>query len=249
MSASIIIYNLFAVLAFLGAAFFFWRRAREEHFELDQMFDGFILSFLIGIVVARFMRVLLSFDQYGWSLVAWLNVLSNAQFFLPVGVAAAGLYLYRFARQRHWEAYEVLDIWTPAILMGVSIFHLGVTLSGLGNQLQIGPVMLPESLLIAVMSAVLSRYLCWLELRYRTFRWYRAGRDMANSGFIVAVGMIVASAYLLLSTLIFTQLIPSQQLAYVLVYGFGLVFGIGLLLVRAGKFRFRSSKLKKRKQS
>lgn len=243
---ALLTYNLFSVLAFLGAAFFFWRRAREEHFELDQMFDGFIISFLIGLVVARFTHILLSFDQYGWSLLAWLNIISDAQLFLPAGVVAAGLYLYRFAKQHHWEAFEVLDIWAPAVLMGVGIFHLGVALSGLGNRIELGPVAFPESALIAVVSVVLSRYLCWLELRYRTFRWYRAGRDVALPGFIIGIGTAIASAYLLFSTLIFAQLSSVSTIAYLIFYGFGVVSGIGIVLVRAGKFRFRVSKKKKR---
>lgn len=248
------IYNFFLILTFLFSAFFFWRKSREEHFELDQLFDGFILSFLVGMVAARFAYVLVNFNQYGWAILSWLNLFSDTGMFMPFGIAVAGLFLYRFAKKQHWEAFEVLDLWTPAVVSGVGIYHLGLAVSGSSPYLMLGPVGIPTALLVTFFSIFLTKYLIRVELRYRTFRWYRSGRDVALPGFVVLLGLMLISIFMSLIMLINITLTNSEipiaeAVLYLITYFCGFLIGATLMLMRSGKIYGRVVKKKVKTKS
>src|SRR3989339_1285614 len=88
------------LVGFFVSGFAFWRRGKEEHYSELQLFDGFLLSFLMGAIGARLGFILLHFDQFGWNLFNWLNLTnkpgSQDLFFLLVST----LFLYRFAKRK-----------------------------------------------------------------------------------------------------------------------------------------------------
>jgi len=41
----------------------FWRKGREEHFPEDELFDGYLLALLVGVVASRLGFIVFSFWQ------------------------------------------------------------------------------------------------------------------------------------------------------------------------------------------
>lgn len=220
------IYNIALVLALLCAGFVFWKRGKEEHFAEDQLFDGFLLSVLGGLVIARCMYVILHFDTFGWTLVTWLNIFSHGGLSLSFGFIAAMFLLIRFSKKQNWEYFGILDMWVPGVVLAAGVVQFGIFL-----QFQLHPAILIAGVLLLAMS----RYLYWLEYRYRTFAWYKSGQDVAKSGFITAVGLIFLGLIFLTDS--FFPLGKSVALAEFVdrvLCLLGIVFGFGLLLNRSG---------------
>lgn len=228
------IYNLFLVLAVFVAGFIFWKRGREEHFTEDQLFDGFLLSVLSGIIAARCLYVVLHFGEFGWSLVAWLNIFSHGGLSLSFGVVAAMLWLVRFSRAQHWEIFDILDMWMPGLVAATAVVQFGVFI-----QTRLSPI----PLVVGVLLIMISRYLYWLEYRYRTFAWYKSGQDVAKTGFITALGLIFLG-------IIFGSiaLLPSNNVSSLVrwsdlvLFWLSFILGIALLINRSGRLTFNKKK-------
>ncbi len=228
------IYNLFLVLAIFVAGFIFWKRGREEHFTEDQLFDGFLLSVLGGIIVARCLYVILHFGEFGWSVVAWLNIFSHGGLSLSFGVVAAILWLVRFSRAQHWEVFGILDMWMPGLVAATAIVQFGLFF-----QIRSSPI----PLVLAVLLILISRYLYWLEYRYRTFAWYKSGQDVAKTGFITALGLIFLGVIFGSIALFLTSNVSSLVWwSDLVLFGLSFILGIALLVNRSGKLTFNKKK-------
>lgn len=220
-------YNIALVLALLCAGFVFWKRGKEEHFAEDQLFDGFLLSVLGGLVVARCMYVLLHFDLFGWNFATWLNIFSHGGVSLSFGLIAAIFLLIRFSKKQNWEFFGILDMWIPGVVLAAGVVQFGIFFQ---NQLR-----QPVILLVGVLLLAMSRYLYWLEYRYRTFAWYKSGQDVAKSGFITAVGLIFLG--LIFMVISFFPSGTSMGVAEIVdrvLCVLSIVIGIGLLITRSG---------------
>lgn len=191
--------NVFLVLAFLMSSFFFWKVGKEEHYREDELFDGFLLSFLTGIVFARIAHVVIHFSQYGWQLFQWFNVFSNFGFYLPAGLVVFGISLYRFAGKKKWEQFAILDMMTPAVFLGLAILQIGVFFEQpLETIFSLKPWFFSLHLVISLLAFFFSWYTRRAEFHYRTYSWYRSGRQVAQTGFVLAIGLVFLSLLLLL---------------------------------------------------
>lgn len=239
--------SLFLILAFLVSSFIFWRRGREEHYKEELLFDGFLLSGLVGVLAARAGYVVLNAGDFGFSLVRWLDFFSYPGFSGSIGLAVMGIYLHRFAKRSKWDSFEILDFWAPAMALGLAVLHVGLFFDGGGYGLASTlpwAVTFPGSfaarhpvqLYFAIFYVVLFAYLQWAEFHYRTFEWYRSGKKTAQTGFLVAVAMSTTG----LVHVIFSFLKENPTQLYGIgidqVIGMVLFFvGVGTLYVRSGK--------------
>lgn len=255
--------SLFLLLAFLSSAFIFWRRGREEHYKEDQLFDGFLLAVIFGLIIARVVYVVTNFQVFGFSFLNWLDVLSNPGFSGFAGLVASGWYLFRYSRKNRWDEYEVLDFFAPAVAIALTFASFGTFLDGSGygyeTNLPVGvtfPNVLephhPVQLYFFVFYLMLYLYLTWAEYHYRTFNWYRFSKSTAQTGFLLSAFIISVG----LINFIFSFLKPPSleifginlQAALSLVAFF---IGVGLLYVRSGRvipFSEGSKKKKAREQ-
>ena len=231
------IYNLFLVFAVFTSGFVFWKRGKEEHFAEDQLFDGFLLSVIVGFIVARIFFILLHFDSFGWSVVTWLNIFSHGGLALPFGVIATIFSLTRFSKTNNWDVFGILDMWMPGLLIATSIQQIGVFVQGQSPTVNLPFFAFPITLFIGGLLLGASRYLYWLEYRYRTFAWYKSGQDTAKTGFIFAVGLIILGI-LFISTLSVKSAGNRhfEQIIMFGVYGSSLFAGLMLLFKRSGTF-------------
>lgn len=245
--------SFFAVIAYLISMFFYWRKGREEHYDEATMLDGFLLSSLVGVVVGRLSFILLHFSSFS-SVVSWVDIWNHPGGLLELGIVAAGLYLARFARNQKWDVYELLDIWAIAVAAGLAVIHLAFFLDGsqfgTATSLPWGVVFAgllephhPLQLYNFFFFIGLLWYLSWVELRYRTFEWYRAGKKNAQTGFLVAMLLLLTGLFKLILYPITTLDSVIGGMSFDFFFSLAsLVCGVAILLYRSGKLHSQKSK-------
>lgn len=198
--------SLISALAFFVMAFVFWRKGREEHYDMHEYFDGFILASILGFVVGRLGFIGLNWERFGFNIVQYFDSMAYPGISSLLAVIAASVYLYLFAKKRKWDAFEVLDFWALAAVNGALFLHIGLFLDGTHfgtlTNLPVGLVFPgtqephhPVQLYSVLFYLALALYLAWVEYRYRTFSWYRGGKKNANSGFLFVVAVLAVSIW------------------------------------------------------
>lgn len=246
-SISIRTLNVFSVLAFLAAGFILWKKGREEHYEENTLFDGFLLSFLIGGLVARFGFIVLNFHQFGFDILKWFDMVSANGLNGLFGFAGGTYYMYKYAVRQKWDAFEVLDFWVTALSLAFVLLSLGSFFdgSGFGNATTLpwGVVFPgvfekyhPVQLYSAVIYFGLFQYLSRIEYRYRTFLWYKSKRKSAQTGFLFCNFLLVYG----LARVVLSFLMPAQFVFFNISFDWliGLIisiFGLVLLYDRSGR--------------
>ncbi|HEX7018358.1 MAG TPA: prolipoprotein diacylglyceryl transferase family protein [Patescibacteria group bacterium] len=198
--------NVLMVIAFVATAFIFWRKTREEHYEEVMVFDGFLLSILFGLILSRIMFIVMRWQEFGSQIWHWFDLFGHPGFSLYALAAGATFYLYRYSVKKKWDAFEILDFWCMALSLGLSIIWLGFffegTAFGRPTSLPWGvtfPGVLekhhPAQLYLAIFYFAMYLYLSWVEYRYRTFNWYRRGKNTAYTGFLISVFLLFSGLF------------------------------------------------------
>lgn len=198
--------NLFLIFAFLSAAFIFWRKSKEEHYEESVVFDGFLQSSFVGLLVARLAFIAFHFPTFQFNLWHWLDLVGHAGYMPLFGLLASGLYLYRYAAHKKWDVFEILDFWVLGMSLGLVFSWLGAFFDGSGfgvaTSMPWGMVFPgvfekhhPIQLYFVILYGALFWYLSWADFHYRTFGWYRAGKNTAQTGYLTSVFLIISSLF------------------------------------------------------
>lgn len=239
--------SVFLVLAFLATSFIFWRRGREEHYREDQLFDGYFLAVLVGMVAARIGYIVLNLQVFGWSILQWFDIIGHPGFSGYIGLIISSIYLYRYAQRNKWDTFEILDFWATGTSLGAVFVFIGKFFEGtsIGNptNLPIGitfPNLFearhPVQLYYALFFVFLFWYLGWAEYHYRTFQWYRAGRKTAQTGYLVSVFIIMSSIFILLMSFLQAPSLQFWSVNIDQVMGIAMLIGGCLMLyVRSGR--------------
>lgn len=205
-SISVRTINLFLIIGFFASSFIFWRKGKEEHYDIIDFFDGFLLSSFFGLLTARVAFVLMNIGTLGFDLLKWIDIFRNPGFNLIVGIAVASFYLHRFAVKKKWDSFEVLDFWVTSVSIGLAINFVGMFFDGVGygypTSLPWGVVFPqlidphhPTQLYTALFYFITYFYLSKVEYSYRTFSWYRYGKKTAQTGFLVSVFLILVAIH------------------------------------------------------
>lgn len=247
--------TVLAILALFFSGFMFWRKGKEEHYDLMDLFDAFIVSGIFGVVVGRLAFVLFNWTSFQQDFGAIINIIKVPGNEPLLALAGAAFYLSRLAKKHKWDAYELLDFWVTAVSLGMVFVYLGFFLAGTYagqlTNLPWGIVMPgtfekshPVQLYFVAFFLFLFNYLRRVEYRYRTFEWYRFGKKTAQSGFLLSMFLIFSAAFYLLMTLVSLPSMMFQgRVIDAYVYLLALVFGLVMLFKRSG----RSLKIAKRK--
>lgn len=238
---------LFIVLSLIVSLFFFWRKAREEHYDEALMFDAFFLSAIMGFFLARLAYIIFNFHQFGFSLLSWLDVFGHPGSYLFAGLIGSALYISRFSHNQKWDQYEVLDFWSIAVVAGFVVLYLGMFFDGsqygTATTLPWGivfPGLLekhhPLQLYKVFSFSLLVWYLSWVELRYRTYDWYRVGKRNAQTGFLLAVFLLaVGLIHLVLYPISSVGLTIFKIPVYLLGSFLSIFLGVVIMLIRSGR--------------
>lgn len=243
---------LMFILALLTMGYSWWQRSQEEHYDDMVFFDAFWLSTLAGAVIGRLLYIAFHFSQFGWNFFAAIDIFSKPGISYLGWVLGAGYYLYRFAVREKWEPFEILDYWVRAVALGSIILWLGFFLAGtefgLPTSLPWGwqfpgvfDTRHPSQLYAAAALGLISFLLHWAEYHYRTFEWYRAGRNTAAPGFVTGTAIFLTGLVFSFLSLVTPSemVIAGIQLDY-FVYPVITVIGIVTILSRAGYIHFGS---------
>jgi len=239
--------GVFLFLAFFTSSFIFWRKGREEHYEILELFDGFILSSFFGLVAARVFHILLNIGNFGFDIFKWFNLYENPGSNLMIGVVVASFYLHQFAVKKKWDLFEVLDFWVTSISLGLSINFLGLFFEGVGYGYStnmpwgvVFPQLIdphhPVQLYTALFYLLLYFYLSRVEYSYRTFAWYRHGKKTAQTGFLTSTFLILIAtfnffvSFLRPASIIFYDLNVDLVISLVI-----FISGLFLLYARSGR--------------
>ena len=239
--------SLFVFLAAFFAAFVFWRKGREEHYDQLEIFDAFMSSGIIGFLAGRLFFVIFHWSIFAenfWQIFNVVKFPGNE----PLAILfVAALFLYKRAIKKKWDAFEILDFWVTAITLGMVFLYAGFFLDGSYGgsftKMPWGLVMPgtfekshPVQLYFLVFYLVTFIYLVKVEYKYRTFEWYRHGRKTAQSGFLFSTFAIFTSIFYLVSS---PLRLPSMVWGGIVVdqwfYLILLVAGLVLLLKRSGR--------------
>ncbi len=239
--------SVLLALAFLVAAFVFWRKGKEDYYPEDQLFDGFLVASAMGFVGARVGYILLHSETMGWNVLSWFNLVGAPGMSGAIGLLVASFVLYRFAVQKKWDAFEVLDFWVVAVSLGMVFTSIGSFASGIDvgypTSMPWGIVFPglvethhPAQLYAAGFFFSLFLYLSWLESRYRTFQWYRATKKAAETGFLLCMYSIFTALFLLVVGFVKPPTIELFDINIDRVASLVLlIFGVALLYVRSGR--------------
>jgi phosphatidylglycerol---prolipoprotein diacylglyceryl transferase len=236
---------VFAVLALLSSSFVLWRKVREEHYDVDDVFDGYLLSMFVGLVVSRASFVLLHFTDFGLSPLKWLDLMGKPGGYFVLGLVAAGWFFYRFAGSKRWDQFEVLDFAVTAATIAQFWLSIGSFFDGSGygtaTTLPWGVVFPgvfdkhhPVQLYWTIVYVLLFMYLSWVEYRYRLFNWYRGGKSFAQTGFITAVWCMVMGLGGLVSGFVTPGLPAFGVRLDLIASGLVVVYGAALIWQRSG---------------
>lgn len=239
--------SVVALLGFFLAGFVFWRRGKEEHYSEIQLFDSFLLSFIVGTVGARIGFIFLHWDRFGIDVLKWFNFLGYPGLQNTVFLLISTAFMQYFATKKKWDTFEVLDFWSLSLTTWLLTTSIGEFLSGTGRgnitESFVGIIFPgsiekthPVQLYSIVFFLGLYIYLNWAESRYRTFEWYRLGKKAAQTGFLMSNFWIFWALFS--SVMLFFRL-PELTIGGMMldgwVYGIMLFLAVRMLLGRSDK--------------
>lgn len=237
----------FSFLAILLAMFVFYRRTKEEHYSEFEALDAILLAILVGFLGARLGFIFLNFNSFSLQIFRWLDLLNYGGFNVIIGLFVASFYMYKHTIKMKWDSFAVMDMFVTALAFGLSIYHFGTFLAGVGygvaTDFPFGitfPQLLephhPVQIYQSIAYFLVYLYLYKLEYSYRTFEWYRFGKKTAQTGFLTGAflclaGLVTFSMAFIKNSLILISPLNLDMLAGIVL----LCLGISVFYVRSGR--------------
>ncbi|MBU1499522.1 prolipoprotein diacylglyceryl transferase [Patescibacteria group bacterium] len=210
----------FGLMLFLGlffGGFVFWQKGREEGAGEDSLMDGWLISGLVSLVLARIWMVLGHWPEFN----SWYRILFLTKF---PGLAYEGAFFGFWIAMIIWILKKKWAFWP---MLEAAVFsQLVVEMFGwLGQFLAVGNLKFPWQIIWLIGLMVLYRLLKFWEKKYRGF---------SKPGFLAAVYLWGLGLLQLV--------LRSRWLGGALI-----IFGLLLLLERTGKLsksKVKSEKVK-----
>ncbi len=239
--------TVLAFLALFFSAFIFWRKGREEHYDVFQIFDAFLLSGIVGFIVGRLFFVAFHYAAFSQNIFSIFNIFEKSGNEPLVALGVAVWFIYYRAVKNKWDAFEILDFYVTAISLGMVFVYAGFFLDGsyggTFTNLPWGVITVgtfekthPAQLYLLFYYLFSYVYLSNMEYVYRTLEWYRSGKKTAQSGFLFSTFLIFTAIFHLLTQPVrlpgmFWNGIVIDYFVYLLILFFGLI----LLYKRSGR--------------
>ena len=238
--------------ALTGSAFFiglfsFWKRMRDEYYDLHQVFDHTFVSLFWAIVSARLGYIVMQWQFFGFDVVKWVSLSSVPGFIGAVGLTVGLIVFARRVARAKWNLFDVLDMMTMPLMIGIILFVLANALAGVrpgmpttlpwgvvypGTLEARHPVQLYLFGLLLLGSFLLAK----VEREYRTYFWYRVNRRTAQPGFVITCLLIVLGcAHLAVAPFSQSHLLVSGVAIEYILAPLVLSLGASLIWVRSGR--------------
>lgn len=217
-------FGIFAALAFFVAAFFFWCKAREEHYEEIAIMDGIMLVATAGLFFSRFFFSLNNHLQA----VEILDLVKKPGFSFHGALFGGVISMFLFCFKKKWEFFKIADLSVFAFTAGLILIKLGLFFAYYQPSKQI----IPYSLLESIFYIFFYRFLLKLEKNYRTYEWYKNKRGEANPGFLFLIFVFVILLFNIIKSIL------KQGKNYFFQFSFWL--DVGLLIISGLVFYLRT---------
>lgn len=188
-------YGFFMALAFLSGSFVVWRRAKEEAYDEEKIFDAIIFTTLFAFLGARIYYLLFNFTEFGFNLLKWFWLTRYAGLSFHGGLLGGILGLFLFCKREKWDFWQTADMAVFGLVLAQVIgrigcflngccygrptnFFWGVKFAGLAEPRH--PTQIYEAVFVLLIFFLLLK----LERRYRLFTWYKGKKDKAAPGFL-----------------------------------------------------------------
>ncbi len=240
----------FLAIGVIGGLFFFWKKAREEHFDLISAVDTLGLGALWAAVAARVAFVVFQAGQFQFRPLAWINIFGYPGMWAPAGLLAFFFVLWwrsEELKEDFWELWDFSSIYLAWFLFWhwLSRFAVGAA-AGIPTQLPIGVVFPsrvepahPVQLYSAVFFAFAFAFLWWVEPRYRFFLWYRSRKRTAKTGFLFCVFLIILGLQGMITSVFQYPFVSIWDIDLNQIVSVGVFFaGLILLYSRSGRTLF-----------
>ncbi len=242
-------FNIFLFLGLILGLFLFWRKSHTEHYEDDVVFDGIILSSIVGIFTARISYILFHFSDFGFDVVRYFAIFQYPGFLGVFGYAGMVLYFVYFAKKHRWDWFELLDFGATGLSLFLGCVWLGKFFGGsdIGNATSmpfpIGMVFpntfekrIPIQLVFSLSFFIASFILMHIEKKYRFFMWYRGKKHTAYSGFVFSLFLITYGFFHAVFGIFKTPSLVFYNMSFdIFVYAFLILLGFGILYFRSGR--------------
>lgn len=122
---------LTGVAGFFIGCFIVWKRARQELFSEEMVFDTILVVYLFGLVASRIAFILFHFDLFGLGLLRWLLVGLYPGMSLAgglIGGLAALWYMTRRGKLPFWHMFDSAAIAFMTATVGVMLVRLSIQL-------------------------------------------------------------------------------------------------------------------------
>jgi len=124
-------YGALMVLAILAAVCTILRLGRREGFDTGLLLDLSTWLLLVGLVGAKVLMVISDWDyyrRYPGEILSWNTFLAGGAFY--GGFIAAVLFAAWYIRLHHLPFWKVLDVYAPAVSLGLGIGRIGCFAAG-----------------------------------------------------------------------------------------------------------------------
>lgn len=253
-------FNLLLVCAFLGGGFVYWKRAHEEHYEDDEVFDVGVLAALCGLLISRIGFILFHFPDFQLNVLAWISILERPGLQEVFGIVGTLWCIGWLAKRKKWDHYELMEFGA----MGATVFLVFMWIARFFAGSQIGtPTQMPwgisfpntfdarHPLQLYMVAGFTFVYflLRKIEKKYRFYQWYRGSKQTAQSGFVVGLFLI---CYGLLNSIFTPFRLTDVKVGFVsidlIVYVLVFLAGFVVIYLRSGHSKV-TKRLPKRKTS
>jgi phosphatidylglycerol:prolipoprotein diacylglycerol transferase len=252
----------FGVFLFLGlffGGFNLWKRGAEEGFDEEELMDGWLITIIASLVLARVAHILINWQSFAGNIykMAFISKFPGLSF--EGALVGAFLALAIFASKKKWSLWKFLDVSVFAVITVLIFGQVGSFLAGnnlgIANNAWLGLSFpgvegkhLPLQLIWAFLLWLLLSILHTLEQKYRTFSWYQNDKDEAKPGFLIGAFFILFGLlrfslnWLIAERSLIGIFALEQWWALILV-----VSGVLLILIRSG-ITIRMPSVKKSKE-
>lgn len=235
----------FGLMMFFGiflGGFLFWQKGREEGFVEESLMDVWLVSGLVGLLMGRVWHVLTNWSNFSGSIyrMLFLTKFPGLSYQGVLVGVSAGLVI--LGLNKKWQVWRLLEVGVFAFLMVEMFGWLGSFLAGSnlgkatswfwglgfpGVEDRRHPVQLVYLLLFFIMFKLFKKW----EKEYRGFKWYKADKGEAKTGFLVGAYLIGLSLVKLGGSFLAEI---ERVVAYYWFYGLIFLLGSLILVVRSG---------------
>ncbi len=123
-------FGLMLTLAFLVGTFLLFRQTKDKYLNEEKVFDVVFSALVAGIVGARLFYIIEHFDNFGFSLLAWLSVTGWPGFSLWGGLGVGTAVFLLATKKAKLPLFEMFDVIIQPLLVAFILGNFGLFLSG-----------------------------------------------------------------------------------------------------------------------